>query len=147
MPPLALSSCTMPQGRRVACGDGVNVAKTKHRVSRRGPGQILGRLADLSNSSIHSCSPEYPYSWDCPSVEPLMVAVACRMDRKPTRSVGKSKADQPSCGESIDATLKAIEKAGGRVVMPKHSIDEWGFMADFADPEGNVLSLWEKPKP
>jgi predicted enzyme related to lactoylglutathione lyase len=46
----------------------------------------------------------------------------------------------------IDETLKAIEKAGGKVVTPKHPIDEWGFMADFADPEGNLLSLWEKPK-
>jgi predicted enzyme related to lactoylglutathione lyase len=27
----------------------------------------------------------------------------------------------------------------------KHPIEEWGFMADFADHEGNVLSLWEKP--
>ena len=48
--------------------------------------------------------------------------------------------------EPIDATLKAVEKAGGKVVTAKHPIDEWGFMADFADPEGNVLSLWEKPK-
>ena len=47
---------------------------------------------------------------------------------------------------TTQATLKAIEKAGGKVVTPKHSIDGWGFMADFADPEGNVLSLWERPK-
>ena len=61
----------------------------------------------------------------------------------------KSKADQPSCSvetASIDDSLKAIEKAGGKVVTPKHPIEEWGFMADFADPEGNVLSLWEKSK-
>ena len=61
----------------------------------------------------------------------------------------KSKADQPSCSVetvSIDETLKAIEKAGGKMVTPKHPIDGWGFMADFADPDGNVLSLWEKPK-
>ncbi|MFZ5861759.1 MAG: VOC family protein [Nitrospirota bacterium] len=47
---------------------------------------------------------------------------------------------------SIDRTLNAIEKAGGKVVTPKHAIGEWGFMADFADPEGNVLALWESPK-
>jgi predicted enzyme related to lactoylglutathione lyase len=61
----------------------------------------------------------------------------------------KSKADQPTCGvetDSIDETLRAIENAGGKVVTAKHPIDEWGFMADFADPEGNVFSLWEKPK-
>ena len=61
----------------------------------------------------------------------------------------KSNDDQPSVGvqtASIDRTLTAIEKAGGKVVTPKHSIGEWGFMADFQDPEGNVLTLWEKPQ-
>jgi len=59
----------------------------------------------------------------------------------------KSKNDQPSFGVqtgSIDKTLKAIERAGGRVITSKHSMGEWGFMADFADPEGNVIALWEK---
>ncbi|MDR4469010.1 MAG: hypothetical protein MRJ68_12070 [Nitrospira sp.] len=46
--------------------------------------------------------------------------------------------------ESIDKTLKAIEAGGGKVITPKHSVDECGFMADFADPEGNVLSLWQR---
>ena len=62
----------------------------------------------------------------------------------------KSKDDHPSFGmetESIDTTLKAIEKAGGKVTTPKHAIGKWGFMADFSDPEGNVMSLWEKSKP
>ena len=61
----------------------------------------------------------------------------------------KSKDDHPSFGVetgSIDKTLKAIEKAGGKVVTLKHSIGEWGFMADFADPEGNVITLWEKSR-
>jgi predicted enzyme related to lactoylglutathione lyase len=60
----------------------------------------------------------------------------------------KSKDDSPSFGVetgSIDESLKAVEKAGGKVVTPKHAIGEWGFMADFADPEGNVIALWEKP--
>jgi predicted enzyme related to lactoylglutathione lyase len=59
----------------------------------------------------------------------------------------KSKDDHASFGvetESIDRTLQTIEKAGGKVVTPKHSIGEWGFMADFADPEGNVIALWER---
>lgn len=61
----------------------------------------------------------------------------------------KSKDDHPSVGletDSIDTTLKAIEKNGGTVVTPKHSLGECGFMADFADPEGNVMTLWEKSK-
>lgn len=61
----------------------------------------------------------------------------------------KSKDEHPSVvvqTESIDKTLKAIETGGGKVVTPKHSIGEWGFMADFVDPEGNVVGLWEKPE-
>lgn len=60
----------------------------------------------------------------------------------------KSKDDRPSVGvetDSMDQTLKAIENAGGKVVTPKHSLGEHGFMADFADPEGNVMTLWERP--
>jgi predicted enzyme related to lactoylglutathione lyase len=61
----------------------------------------------------------------------------------------KSKDDHPSIvvqTTSIDKTLKTIEEAGGKVVTPKHAVGEWGFMADFADLEGNVLALWEKGK-
>ena len=47
--------------------------------------------------------------------------------------------------ESIDKTLKAIESSGGKIVTPRHSLGEWGFMDDFAGPEGNVVVLWEKP--
>ncbi len=57
--------------------------------------------------------------------------------------------DQPSFGvqtDSIDTTLIAIVKAGGNVMTPKHSIGEWGIMADFTDPEGNVIALWENSK-
>ena len=48
--------------------------------------------------------------------------------------------------ESIDDTLKHVEEAGGKILTPKHSADGMGFMADIADPEGNEMSLWEKPK-
>ncbi len=61
----------------------------------------------------------------------------------------KSKKDAPSVvieTDSIDETAKAIEKAGGTVTNPKHPIGEWGFMADFTDPDGNALGLWEKAK-
>jgi uncharacterized protein len=86
----------------------------------------------------------------------MAYTTAVDKDQNPTELGGinggfykrKSKDDQPSLGVetgSIDKTLKAIEKAGGRVITPKHSIGEWGFMADFADPEGNVIALWEKP--
>lgn len=87
----------------------------------------------------------------------MALTTAADKDYNPTELGGinggfyqrKSKDDHPSFGvetESIDRTLKAIEKAGGKVVTPKHTIGEWGFMADFADPEGNVIALWERPK-
>ena len=86
----------------------------------------------------------------------MALTTAVDKDEQPTELGGinggfykrKSTADQPSFGVetvSIDESLKAIEKAGGKVVTPKHSIGEWGFMADFADPEGNIIALWEKP--
>ena len=89
--------------------------------------------------------------------ERVRLTTAADKDYNPTEIGGinggfykrKSKDDRPSFGmetESIDKTLQAIEKAGGKVVTPKHAIGEWGFMADFADPEGNVMTLWEKPK-
>ena len=76
-------------------------------------------------------------------------------DQNPTEPGGinggfykrKSNHDQPSFGvetADIDKTLAAIEKAGGKVVTPKHSLGEHGFMADFADPEGNVMALWQR---
>lgn len=60
-----------------------------------------------------------------------------------------NKVEQPSIvvqTESIDKTIKAIEKAGGKIITPKHDIGEWGFMADFSDPEGNLIGLWEEAK-
>jgi len=58
----------------------------------------------------------------------------------------KSTTDHPSFGvETGYELLKAIDKAEGKVVTPKHSIGEWGFMADFADLEGNIIALREKP--
>ena len=60
-----------------------------------------------------------------------------------------SKNQQPTLvvqTDSIDETIKKIEKAGGKITTPKHNIGEWGVMADFTDLEGNELSLWEEAK-
>jgi len=60
-----------------------------------------------------------------------------------------STSDAPSLvvqTDSIDETIKKIEAAGGKITTPKHAIGEWGFMADFTDPEGNAMGLWEQPK-
>ena len=44
---------------------------------------------------------------------------------------------------SIDASLKQIEKLGGRVLRDKQPVGEMGFAAYFSDTEGNVLGLWQ----
>ena len=42
----------------------------------------------------------------------------------------------------LDVALGKIEKAGGQVIMPKTKIsDEIGYMAFFADTEGNAVAL------
>ena len=45
-------------------------------------------------------------------------------------------------GKDLNTVLDRIEKAGGKVIMPKTQISpELGFMARFTDSEGNELSL------
>jgi predicted enzyme related to lactoylglutathione lyase len=46
--------------------------------------------------------------------------------------------------DSIDKTCKLIEKNGGKIVMPKTQMGEWGWWAVFKDSEGNVLGLYEE---
>ncbi|MGH2453292.1 MAG: VOC family protein [bacterium] len=43
----------------------------------------------------------------------------------------------------IDAKLKEIRQARGKVLTPKAEIDGQGWWASFADPQGVVLFLWE----
>lgn len=44
---------------------------------------------------------------------------------------------------SIDQKVKQVEKAGGKVVMPKIEMMGMGFYAYVADSEGTVIGLWE----
>ena len=41
----------------------------------------------------------------------------------------------------LQIVLDRIEKAGGKVTMPKTSIGQNGFMAFFLDSEGNIMAL------
>ncbi|MDX2147424.1 MAG: VOC family protein [Planctomycetota bacterium] len=41
----------------------------------------------------------------------------------------------------IDATLQRCLDAGGRVLYPKTSIGEHGFVAEFQDSEGNCIAI------
>ncbi len=47
--------------------------------------------------------------------------------------------------DDIGATLKKVERAGGRVLKPETPIPNVGAFAIFADPEGNALGIF-RPK-
>ncbi len=44
--------------------------------------------------------------------------------------------------DDVDKTLKKIVELGGKVVVPKSKENE-NAMATFADPDGNLLGLYE----
>lgn len=44
-------------------------------------------------------------------------------------------------GEDLSVPLSKVEQAGGKIVMPKTSIGENGFMAHFIDTEGNRVAF------
>jgi predicted enzyme related to lactoylglutathione lyase len=46
--------------------------------------------------------------------------------------------------EDIDATLKKIDECGGKTIKPKYEIPNVGFIAFFADVDGNRMGLWSK---
>lgn len=44
---------------------------------------------------------------------------------------------------SIDEAMQRVEEAGGKVVMDKLQVGDFGLYARFTDPEGNTLGLWQ----
>lgn len=46
--------------------------------------------------------------------------------------------------KSIDATLKKVAKSGGKVVLPKQNVGDFGYYARIKDTEDNTIGLWEK---
>lgn len=44
-------------------------------------------------------------------------------------------------GEDLSIPLSKVEAAGGKVLLPKTSLGPNGFMAHFADSEGNKIGL------
>ena len=48
--------------------------------------------------------------------------------------------------KSIDATLKKVAKSGGKVVLPKQNVGDFGYYARIKDTEGNTIGLWEAIK-
>lgn len=44
-------------------------------------------------------------------------------------------------GDDLNVSLSKVEGAGGKIIFPKTSIGENGFMAHFIDTEGNRVAL------
>src|SRR5690606_15335167 len=45
--------------------------------------------------------------------------------------------------DDIDQSLQRIQELGGRVVEGRTAVGDMGYSAYFADPDGNVIGLWE----
>ena len=43
--------------------------------------------------------------------------------------------------DDIESTLKRVEDKGGKVINPKQSIGDYGFVGHFEDSEGNRVAL------
>ncbi len=48
--------------------------------------------------------------------------------------------------DSIDDVVQKVTAHGGRVIQPKTTVGDMGFSARIADPEGNVVGIWEMMK-
>ena len=48
--------------------------------------------------------------------------------------------------DSIDDIIPVIESNGGKIVVPKQTVGDMGFLAYFTDPEGTIFGLWESAK-
>jgi len=44
-------------------------------------------------------------------------------------------------GDDLEVPLAKVTDAGGKVILPKTSIGENGFIAQFIDPEGNKVAI------
>lgn len=45
--------------------------------------------------------------------------------------------------ENVDEFIAKIEKAGGKIVVPKMSIPNVGWLAYFTDPDGNIHGIYQ----
>jgi len=47
---------------------------------------------------------------------------------------------------SVDEHISKIESAGGKTIMPKMQVGNFGLYARVADTEGNVIGIWQTIK-
>ncbi len=48
--------------------------------------------------------------------------------------------------KNLNASLKKIQKKGGKVVMPKMKVGDMGLYARVTDTEGNIIGIWQDLK-
>lgn len=48
--------------------------------------------------------------------------------------------------DSIDEHVRKVESSGGKIIMPKTDIGQFGFYARIEDTEGNDVGIWQAPK-
>jgi len=46
--------------------------------------------------------------------------------------------------ENADAHVAKVQASGGKIVMPKIPVGEYGYYARVSDPEGNIIGIWEE---
>ena len=68
----------------------------------------------------------------------LKGALVQRKNRKPG---GEGTLVYLNCNGALDGTVARVEKAGGKVVLPKTDIGPPGFIAIMIDTEGNSVGL------
>jgi len=47
---------------------------------------------------------------------------------------------------SVDEYAAKVEKLGGKVVQPKMTVPEWGYLVVCLDTEDNIFGLWQDEK-
>lgn len=83
-------------------------------------------------------------------IERLWTRTNSRLNLEASTEVSTNANQKPTIRRSVWKRVRLMGRSTPsrrpeESVTPKHSIGEWGFMADFADPEGNIIALWEKP--
>jgi predicted enzyme related to lactoylglutathione lyase len=74
--------------------------------------------------------------------EPMSGRVSGGLAQSPMHSPGMTGSIiYLNANPDLQNVLDRIEKAGGKITMPKTSIGENGFMAFFVDTEGNIMAL------
>jgi predicted enzyme related to lactoylglutathione lyase len=100
------------------------------------------------------------FGWQMLQIDPdyYMVTTAASDERGLPKEVGVINGALKKRGEATetpvivirvasveDAVQKAID-AGGKIIVPRQTIGEWGTYARIADPEGTLVGLWEEKK-